>query len=247
MADLERFVAELRAAEASLARERMNADAARRVARRLAASRRALRVWWRPYLPAVCFAAGAVLVLVVLAWQQRGKMVADASPRAEQSALQESVIACEDEAVTTTPAIVPTPFVVPPVVVPPVVAAPAEVPSVTPPRVATPRRARAETPVVPAIAEPSAEDRVDALLAELRALRRAGRYADAARRLERALGESWPSRAREVLHYELGTILGNHLEDRERACAHWRAHLQKYPSTRYGRAIADAQQRLACE
>ncbi|MBC8067072.1 MAG: hypothetical protein IAG13_01965, partial [Deltaproteobacteria bacterium] len=77
-------------------------------------------------------------------------------------------------------------------------------------------------------------------------LRRDGRYVDAAARLEQALRESWPARTREVLHYELGTILDAHLDGGERACAHWHEHLARFPRTRYARAVADARQRRGC-
>ncbi|HWB82146.1 MAG TPA: hypothetical protein VG755_44590, partial [Nannocystaceae bacterium] len=64
MADLERFLVDLRAADAALADARMDARASRRVARRIAAARNPRARWWRPYVPALCFAAGAVLVMI---------------------------------------------------------------------------------------------------------------------------------------------------------------------------------------
>jgi hypothetical protein len=97
------------------------------------------------------------------------------------------------------------------------------------------------------VATAPAPDPIEALLAELRALRRAGRYVEAERRIERALAEPWPARAREVLHYELGTIVERHTGDAMRACTLWREHLERFPKTRYAAAIGDAKRRLGCE
>jgi hypothetical protein len=262
MADLERWVAELRAAEAVLAGERMHPTASRRVARRLAAGERERRSW-RPYLPAACFAAGALLVLLVLAVNPR-RWHAEATPRASQSELQSTAPSCADASATAgsrddAPSCEPSPASTAPAQPPAREPTADDEPSSVlaprdPPRAAAPQR-RAESFRNPVqVPEPSAvvpspvteEDRIGALLRELRSLRRAGRYADAARRLEDALGETWPARTREVLHYELGTIVDGHLDASERACAHWREHLERFPGTRYRRAVSDAQRRRGC-
>lgn len=261
MADLERWLVELRAAEAVLAQERMEPRAARRVARRIAQDRHARAHWWRPYVPAVYFAAGAALVLLVLALQQRGRMLVGTPAPATQSELDAQGTSCEGDAIEATCETQAPPALRLPPAVPPLPAAP---PATVAPTLQRPRAAMRPTDAArgvrstdaaiavpePPLVEPTsqpAEDPVAALLRELRALRRAGRYVEAARKLERALAEPWPARTREILHYELGTIRERHLEDRPLACETWREHLQRFPKTRYAAAIADARRRLGCE
>jgi hypothetical protein len=239
MADLDRFLVDLRAADAVLAGERMDAKAVRRVARRIAAGQRARTRWWRPYIPALCFAAGAVLVMIVMTFGARGRLALREPDERSQSELSMPAQECEGEA---TPRVQvpepPPPAELPRAITPP--SASVQTPTMRP----SPRR-RVE-PAKP-IASAAAPDPIEALLAELRALRRAGRYVEAERRLEGALAEPWTARAREVLHYELGTIVERHTGDADRACALWREHLARFPKTRYAAAIADARRRLGCE
>jgi hypothetical protein len=110
---------------------------------------------------------------------------------------------------------------------------------------ATDRRPRASAakPEVPAADAPS---RADALVAEVRALRSAGRYADAAQLLRDALAEPWPPRTADILSYELGTILARHLADPASACAHWAEHTASFPATRYAEAIGRSRTKLGC-
>lgn len=245
MADLERFLVDLRAADAALADERMDAKAARRVARRIAAGRRTRARWWRPYIPALCFAAGAVLVMIVMTFGARGRLALREPEDRSQSELSLPAQECEGDA---TPRVQvpepPPPAELPRSTTSPSTVVPVQTPTV---RATTPTRRRASVePVSPSASTP-APDPIEALLAELRALRRAGRYVEAERRLHAAIAEPWPARAREVLHYELGTIVERHTGDATRACAVWREHLARFPKTRYAAAIADAQRRLGCE
>lgn len=85
------------------------------------------------------------------------------------------------------------------------------------------------------------------LLDEVAALRRAGRFADAVARLRDADTSRWPSRAQQLVSYEIGTLLERQLGDRAAACAHWRAHASRHPDGRHAEAVEAALARLACE
>ncbi|MEM7154674.1 MAG: FecR domain-containing protein [Myxococcota bacterium] len=81
-------------------------------------------------------------------------------------------------------------------------------------------------------------------IAEFRAQRK---YDAAVSLLRGALNKRWDRRTREVLSYELGTILSNQLTNREQACAHWQNHRRQFPSGQYARAIERVEARLTCE
>ena len=81
----------------------------------------------------------------------------------------------------------------------------------------------------------------------VRSLRRRGQYTRAARTLEQALRRKWPKRTADVLSYELGGIIARHLQDDDRACAHWSRHLQRFGSTRYRKQILASMRGLKCE
>lgn len=93
-------------------------------------------------------------------------------------------------------------------------------------------------------AVPSSEKlrRIVDQVAELRAQRQ---YQAAVSLLRDALRERWDRHTREVLSYELGTILSTQLRDAG-ACAHWAAHREQFPAGRYARAIDRAEARLEC-
>jgi transmembrane sensor len=95
-------------------------------------------------------------------------------------------------------------------------------------------------------ATPSSDElrRIVEQVAELRAQRQ---YQTAVSLLRDALGRRWDRRTREVLSYELGTILTTQLRDQDGACAHWTTHREQFPGGRYARAIARAEERLSCE
>lgn len=94
-------------------------------------------------------------------------------------------------------------------------------------------------------AAPSSEElsRIVAQVADLRATRQ---YQAAVALLRDALRQRWDRRTREVLSYELGTILSTQLHDEPAACAHWATHRDQFPEGRYARAIERAQARLRC-
>ncbi|MCH9680902.1 MAG: FecR family protein [Deltaproteobacteria bacterium] len=79
---------------------------------------------------------------------------------------------------------------------------------------------------------------------ELRARRQ---YRAAVSLLRGALAKPWDRHTREVLSYELGTILSTQLSDHDKACAHWKSHRKQFTAGRYERAITRATQRLGCE
>lgn len=81
-------------------------------------------------------------------------------------------------------------------------------------------------------------------VAQLRAQRQ---YQAAVTLLRDALAQRWDRRTREVLSYELGTILSTRLDDQTAACRHWAEHRQRFPSGRYARAIDRAEDRLGCD
>lgn len=95
-------------------------------------------------------------------------------------------------------------------------------------------------------AAPSSEElrRIVAQVADLRAQRQ---YQAAVSLLRDALRQRWDRRTREVLSYELGTILSTQLPDEAAACAHWSTHRKQFPSGRYARAIDRAEDRLSCK
>lgn len=94
----------------------------------------------------------------------------------------------------------------------------------------------------------AAEDEgLASLLAEVAALRRTGRFADAVARLRDADTSRWSSRAQQLVSYEIGTLLERQLGDRAAACAHWRAHASRHPDGRHAQAVEAALVRLACE
>lgn len=91
---------------------------------------------------------------------------------------------------------------------------------------------------------PSSEElrRIVDRVAELRAQRQ---YQAAVSLLRDALRQRWDRHTREVLSYELGTILSTQLHDAG-ACTHWAAHREQFPAGHYARAIDRAEERLGC-
>lgn len=88
---------------------------------------------------------------------------------------------------------------------------------------------------------------VDAVIGSVDASRRSGDYHGAADALRVALRGKLDPRAREVLSYELGTILSGHLGDAAQACAHWQKHRSRFPAGRYAKQVARARADLGCE
>ena len=128
-----------------------------------------------------------------------------------------------------------------------------------PPREATPAARTPEPPTAVPVPAPTVKRRpapspvakaplpsAAPIIEEVQQLRRRGEYERAASRLREALQERWPPRTADVLSYELGTILARHLDDRDRACTHWRQHLKRFSATRYRRQVVDSVDALGC-
>jgi transmembrane sensor len=79
------------------------------------------------------------------------------------------------------------------------------------------------------------------------ALRASGRYAELADELAAAIAREPRVKTRERLSFELGSDLSYHLGDPGRACAHWEAHLRRFPSGRYTEEANDALRALHCK
>ncbi len=78
--------------------------------------------------------------------------------------------------------------------------------------------------------------------------RHRGAPEEAAKVLEGALAEPhWPSNRAEVWSYELGTMYAGVLGDRDRACAHWLRHRQRFGLGIYGPMIERSAESLGCE
>lgn len=84
------------------------------------------------------------------------------------------------------------------------------------------------------------------LVAQITELRSQRQYRAAVSLLRDALSKRWDGHTREVLSYELGTILSTQLPNRDDACAHWAEHTRHFPGGRYARAIERATERLGC-
>jgi hypothetical protein len=85
------------------------------------------------------------------------------------------------------------------------------------------------------------------LLVEVAELRRNGAYREAVERLRATVSRSWSRRARQLVSYEIGTLLERQLGDATQACAHWAEHRRRYPNGRHDAIVARALQRLRCD
>jgi hypothetical protein len=107
------------------------------------------------------------------------------------------------------------------------------------------RRPRVPEPVPsPTVAEEI--QRVDALLERIAVLRSRGRYEEAVGELEQAMQGRLRSTTRERLSFEQGAILTYQMGATERACAHWRVHLLRFPQGRYAQEVREALAHLGC-
>jgi transmembrane sensor len=84
------------------------------------------------------------------------------------------------------------------------------------------------------------------LLGQVDVLRSRGLFAEAARYLTHGLKADLRPATRERFSYELGSILTYQLEDRARACAHWKEHLARYPAGRYQTEVVQASAHQRC-
>jgi transmembrane sensor len=86
----------------------------------------------------------------------------------------------------------------------------------------------------------------DALLRKVASLRTRGQFGDAVALLQAGLTQKLRPRSREVLSYELGSILTSQVRDVEAACAHWNVHQRAHPKGRFETEIGAARRTLGC-
>jgi transmembrane sensor len=87
---------------------------------------------------------------------------------------------------------------------------------------------------------------VEAVLHRVVGLRARGDYAGAAGELSAALSRPLPESSRELLDYELGSLLTYQLADPRRACDHWRSFTVRYKSGRFAAEVRQAQETMKC-
>lgn len=87
---------------------------------------------------------------------------------------------------------------------------------------------------------------LEQVLHEIEVLRSRGEFEQAAQQLESALREQ-PRGTREILSFELGSLLTNQLKDRNRACAQWARHQRAFRGGRYADEVDLARKRLHCD
>ncbi|MCY0989299.1 FecR family protein [Nannocystis sp. ILAH1] len=95
-------------------------------------------------------------------------------------------------------------------------------------------------------APPSADAGLAELLAEVAELRREGRYPAAVARLRAADARAWSSRSRQLVSFEIGTLLERQLGDTAAACAHWREHRERFPGGSRDEIVARSLAKLGC-
>lgn len=102
------------------------------------------------------------------------------------------------------------------------------------------------------VREPAASARRDEdeglaeLLEEVAGLRRQGEYQAAIDRLRAGDREGWSARGRQLVSYEIGSLLERQLRDFEAACEHWAEHRKRYPRGRYESIIERSVARMDC-
>jgi hypothetical protein len=84
-------------------------------------------------------------------------------------------------------------------------------------------------------------------LSQIASMRARGAYAEAVDQLQGALHGSLRPASRELLSYELGSILTYHLRDQRQACAQWKTHLAAFPRGARANDARSAQHSLGCE
>lgn len=92
----------------------------------------------------------------------------------------------------------------------------------------------------------SESEQLDALLDEVASLRGRGDYKGALGRLRAADQRGWSARSRQLVSYEIGSLLERQIADHDAACQHWRAHLEAFPEGRRQAAVRAALERLRC-
>ncbi|WAS91216.1 FecR family protein [Nannocystis punicea] len=121
-------------------------------------------------------------------------------------------------------------------------------PPPAPPRAPVPPASPASRrrPAGPTVAPPPADSGVSELLAEVAGLRREGRYQAAVERLRAADSDDWSARSRQLVSFEIGTLLERQLGDTAAACVHWRAHRERFPDGPRDEIVVRSLTRLGC-
>lgn len=95
--------------------------------------------------------------------------------------------------------------------------------------------------------KPRASDEgLAALLAEVAELRRQGAYREAVERLRASDSRRFDARARQLISYEIGTLLERQLAATTEACAHWAEHRRRFPQGRHEAIVTRSMERLGC-
>jgi hypothetical protein len=97
----------------------------------------------------------------------------------------------------------------------------------------------------PRSAAPIPNEPIDVPLDRIAGLRAAGRYAEAVELIRTVDATRLDPRTAEVLSYEQGTILQDHLQHDAAACHHWNQHLRRFPRGRYRDRVQS--RRAGCE
>lgn len=113
----------------------------------------------------------------------------------------------------------------------------------------SPRRSPRPSPPPPPESAPSAQldDGLTSLLDEVARLRRRGAYREAVQRLRTGQQPGWNRRARQLVSYEIGTLLERQLSDDAAACKHWREHQRLFKNGRYDSIVTGRIERLGCD
>jgi hypothetical protein len=85
------------------------------------------------------------------------------------------------------------------------------------------------------------------LLEEVAGLRRRGEYQAAIEQLRAGDRSDWSVRSRQLVSFEIGTLLERQLGDLDAACKHWAVHRERYPNGRYESIILRSMTRMHCD
>ncbi|MEZ4453279.1 MAG: FecR family protein [Nannocystaceae bacterium] len=107
--------------------------------------------------------------------------------------------------------------------------------------------ARATTPArAPRSGDTDGDEGLTELLAEVAELRRRGAYEAAVERLRAGERPTWSRRARALVSYEIGVLLGRQAGDHEAACAHWAEHRRRFADAERDALLLRTLERLGC-
>lgn len=111
----------------------------------------------------------------------------------------------------------------------------------------TPAPERPTTRPIATSKPPKPDDGLAPLLERVAALRRDGAFREAVELLRSTDTHRWSPRARQLVSYEIGTLLERQLGDVEQACTHWTEHRRRFPSGRHDAIVARSLDRLRCD